>query len=103
MYGFGDVTTVPLQGSAPPATVSPYAIVECGWGQKSVNNGPNAPNSCAFDPATAASQLWQVPGVYVALAAPQSLGLTPNGASAIGWGIIIAAGYLLFGKSGGRR
>jgi hypothetical protein len=90
MYGFGDV--------AQSAALARH----CGWGQKQIDHGPNAPNTCAFDPATALQQAWQIPGVYVGAFGPIK-GLSPNAASAIGWGVILAAGWWMFGGRRGRR
>ena len=89
--GFGDasgVTTTPAQG-APLATVSQYALPSCGFGQKTVGNGPF---TCQFDLATAAAQAWQAPGVILErLRHAGIMNLSANAYSAIGWGIITAA------------
>ena len=103
LRGFGDAagtTTTPSQG-APPATVSQYAIVPCGWGQKQVDHGPNAPNTCAYDLQTALQQAWTIPGVYASMV-PGTAGMSANALSAIGWGVVLAAGWFMFGR-GGRR
>ena len=96
--GFGDasgVTTTPAQG-APLATVSQYALPSCGFGQKVVGTGPF---TCQFDLATAAGEAWLIPGQYVSMFAPA--GMSGNAYSAIGWGIIAAVGWFMFGRSGG--
>jgi hypothetical protein len=98
--GFGDVVD-PSGVGAPPAAVSPYGLPNCGWGQKTVGNGPF---TCQFDLATAASQAWQIPGVYLSVLAPSGvMNLSANAYSAIGWGIIAAVGWFMFGHSGGGR
>jgi hypothetical protein len=100
--GFGDAgaTTIPAQG-IPLATVSPYAARECGFGQKMVGTGPF---TCEFDMGTLLTQAWQIPGVYLTMIAPpHGSSYNPNAYSAIGWGIIAAAGWMLFGRSRGRR
>lgn len=96
--GFGDasdMTTTPSQG-LPLATVSQFAIVQCGWGQKQVDHGPNAPNTCAFDPATALQQAWMIPGAYLGMV-PGIGTLPPNALSALAWGTV-AWFFFLRGK-----
>ena len=98
--GFGDasgMTTTPAQG-IPLATVSQYAIVECGFGQKQVDHGPNAPNTCAFDMATAVQQAWTAPAVI--LGTVPTLGNLPqNALSALAWGTVA---WFFFLRGGGR-
>jgi hypothetical protein len=99
--GFGDVVD-PSGVGAPPATVSQYALPNCGWGQKTVGNGPF---TCQFDIATAVSQAWAIPGTYLSVLAPSGLipsGTSPNAIYALGWGVVLAAGWFMFGRGGGR-
>lgn len=97
LRGLGQVTTTPSQ-AVPLATVSQFAIVQCGFGQKQVDHGPNAPNTCAFDLGTAAAQAWQAPGMMLATFAPSGvMNLSANAYSAIAWAGILAVGWFAFG------
>ena len=88
-------------GDAPLATVSQYALPSCGFGQKTVGNGPF---TCQFDLATAAAEAWQAPGLMLGTFAPSGvMNLSANAYSAIAWGAILAVGYFMLGRSGGGR
>lgn len=100
--GMGDAAADAAAAAAsrptgPLPTVSPYALVECGWNQKMVGSGPY---TCQFDVATTLQNAWLLPGTYMAALIPGAGSLGVNTLSAIAWG---GLAYLLLGQSGGGR
>jgi hypothetical protein len=92
MYGLADATLTPMQGAAPPATVSQYAAPTCGWGQKMVGSGPF---TCQFDIGLALGEAWQVPGMYLGMI-PGLSAVSGNVLSALFYG---GVAYLMLGRN----